>query len=570
MSSNFLGRWHRSIFWLAMGLVGAHPLAAPAPASAPAQPPHLVLLLGEPSITTSTPPSAATALEPAAPSPADAAGTVVFTSAFRCGFSPKEERAAILTGWHPARLAASKRSDRRTSPHEAAANLDQPSLERQLERQGYQTVEITCRAGDSMQPGSSSARKVAQLLDRAGGPPFLLILDIASPSAERCRTVTRAVTEQLRAHEQEDNTLLIAVGPPELAPPQRPKGGETASRSDDALRVSLHLHWPRKFGAGRSLTQLTSVLDIFPTLLAAAGASLDRQRVLDGVSLLSLAEGKINRAPHAMLAWEWKEGAAIRQGDQFYVEPAGRGETRRPRSSISLPSFDLNSACAPSNIPALAAALHRWQANPDPHPSERWAADMKDFTAADRTQPPLRGGVLFVGSSTIRLWTTLAQDFAEHQVLNRGFGGSEMLDSIYWFDRLIAPHRPRAIVIYAGDNDLANGLWPEQVCADFQTLVRKIQARQPGVNIFYLAIKPSHSRLALLEDGRRANALIQAACQPERGVTFVDTFTPTLGLDGKPRAELFAPDQLHLNAGGYAVWREVLRPYLRPEAPAAP
>jgi len=570
MPPNILALWHCSILWLAMGLVGADLLAAPAPS----KPPHLVLLLSEPPITTAAPGSEVPATEQAAPSATEAAGTVWFTSAFRCGLSPMDERTAILTGWHPARLAARKQGDRPSPASAAAASVDRPSLERLLRRQGYRIVEMTCQAGDEMQPASASARKMAPLLDGSGSPPFLLIMDIASPSAERCRTIVRAVNDQLRAHHQEENTLLIAVGPPELTPLLHPNHGRSsappAARSDDALRVSLLLQWPGRWGPSRSIAHLTSVLDVFPTLLAAAGATLDNPRASDGVSLLSLADGKINRGPHSMLAWEWKEGAAIRQGDQFWVQAAEKGPKWRTRPTPSLPSLHLTSDCSPTNMPALSAALRQWQARPDPHPSERWAPDLRGFVEADRTNAPLRGGVLFVGSSTIRLWTTLEQDFAEHQVLNRGFGGSEMLDSIYWFDRLMAPHRPRSIVIYAGDNDLANGLWPEQVCADFQALVRKIQARQPGAGIFYLAIKPSRSCLALLEDARRANALIQAACQPERGVTFVDTFTPTLGLDGKPRTELFANDQLHLNAGGYAVWREVLRPYLRPEAPAAP
>lgn len=568
--SIILGRWSKPLLWLALGCV-THGLPAASPQQAP---PHLVLILGESPLDGTSSATAASPGEPVVAQPAAPPGTVWFTSAFRCGLSPMDERTAILTGWHPARLAARKQGDRPSPASAVAGGVDRPSLERLLRRQGYRIAEITCQAGDEMQPASASARKMAPLLDGPGSPPFLLIMDIASPSAERCRTIVRAVNDQLRAHHQEENTLLIAVGPPELTPlrhPSHPRpSAPPAARSDEALRVSLLLQWPGRWGPSRSIAPLTSVLDIFPTVLAAAGATLDNPRASDGVSLLSLADGKINRAPHSMLAWEWKEGAAIRQGDQFLVQAAEKGSKWRTRPAPSLPSLHLSSACSPTNMPALSAALRQWQARPDPHPSERWAPDLRGFVEADRTNAPLRGGVLFVGSSTIRLWTTLEQDFAEHQVLNRGFGGSEMLDSIYWFDRLIAPHRPRSIVIYAGDNDLANGLWPEQVCADFQALVRKIQARQPGAGIFYLAIKPSRSRLALLEDARRANALIQAVCQPERGVTFVDTFTPTLGLDGKPRTELFATDQLHLNAGGYAVWREVLRPYLRPEAPAAP
>jgi lysophospholipase L1-like esterase len=205
-------------------------------------------------------------------------------------------------------------------------------------------------------------------------------------------------------------------------------------------------------------------------------------------------------------------------------------------------------------IPTLRA-----QTNSGP---TKWEAEIRAFEAADRTNPPPSGAIVFVGSSSIRLWRTLAQDFSEFKVLNRGFGGSQIADSIAFANRIILPCQPRLVVLYAGDNDLATGKSPSQVYADFKAFVRKIRTASPKTGIVFISIKPSPARWALAEKVRAANQMIENYCKPAEGLTYIDVFNPMLGGDGKPRAELFLEDKLHLNARGYALWTEIIKPRL--------
>lgn len=191
-----------------------------------------------------------------------------------------------------------------------------------------------------------------------------------------------------------------------------------------------------------------------------------------------------------------------------------------------------------------------------------WAADMDHFAAKDAANPPPRDAVLFIGSSSIRKWTSLAQDFPEATVINRGFGGSEVRDSTYYADRIVVPYHPRKIVFYAGDNDLAAGRSPQQVAADVAAFVQRVRRDLPGEPVVYVAIKPSPSRANLLPQIRQANALIEAMAAKDPGLTFVDVFTPMLKADGSLRPELFGPDMLHMNAEGYALWTRLLKPYV--------
>lgn len=192
-----------------------------------------------------------------------------------------------------------------------------------------------------------------------------------------------------------------------------------------------------------------------------------------------------------------------------------------------------------------------------------WEEDMQRFAQADAAHPPKPGGVLFVGSSSIRFWQSLASDFPGVDTLNRGFGGSEIRDSTWYADRVVVPYKPRLIVFYAGDNDLNSGRSPQQLHEDFLAFVTRVRRDLPGVRIAYLAIKPSPARAALLPKVTEANALIRKAAAGLKQVDFIDVYTPMLGKDGQPRAELFGPDQLHMNAAGYALWRDIVRPYLK-------
>ena len=146
-------------------------------------------------------------------------------------------------------------------------------------------------------------------------------------------------------------------------------------------------------------------------------------------------------------------------------------------------------------------------------------------------------------------------------VIQRGFGGSELADVVYRAPRLVVAYRPRLVVLYAGDNDLANGRAPEQVFNDFRSFVDVVHKSLPRTRIVWLAIKPSWARVSLLEKMRTTNGLVKAYIDKHRGLTYVDTFNPMLSPSGQPRMELLNPtDSLHLNAAGYKIWRQLLTP----------
>ena len=193
----------------------------------------------------------------------------------------------------------------------------------------------------------------------------------------------------------------------------------------------------------------------------------------------------------------------------------------------------------------------------------RWQAELRAFAEADRAHPPAPGGVLFVGSSTIRMWTTLAQDFPQAPtIVNRGFGGSTMLDCSLLVDPLVLRLAPRHVLVYAGDNDLSEGRTPQQVLQDFMRFVAMVHAALPDARIAFISIKPSPSREALLPKVREANAAVAAWLKAVPRSDYVDVFTPMMGADGRPRAELFVADRLHLSHAGYRLWQSVVGPYL--------
>ena len=224
---------------------------------------------------------------------------------------------------------------------------------------------------------------------------------------------------------------------------------------------------------------------------------------------------------------------------------------------------------------ALAAgtrtALAQSDASPAPggsaaHPSEAWADEIARFEAADRLNPPRPGGVLFVGSSSIGLWPALAADFPGVAVLQRGFGGSELGDVVHYAPRIVLPYQPRLIVLYAGDNDLAAGKSPAAVFETYRGFVGLVRRALPETRIAFIAIKPSGARWALVERTRAANALVRGYAAGDPRLLYVDVFTPMLGPDGTPRDDLFAADRLHMNARGYALWRDLLAPIVRDTA----
>jgi lysophospholipase L1-like esterase len=206
-------------------------------------------------------------------------------------------------------------------------------------------------------------------------------------------------------------------------------------------------------------------------------------------------------------------------------------------------------------IPGLAAEAGKG--------SDRWEPDIRAFEAADKTVPPPKGAILFIGSSSIRLWKTLARDFPEKQVINRGFGGSEIADSVFFADRIVFPYAPRMIVMYAGGNDINAGKPPEQVFADFREFAEKVRAKLPQTPIAYIAIAPNPARWSQVDRVKAANRLIADYANAGHRIEFIDVFTRMLGADGLPRPEIFVEDRLHMNAKGYELWREIVGPYLK-------
>jgi lysophospholipase L1-like esterase len=182
--------------------------------------------------------------------------------------------------------------------------------------------------------------------------------------------------------------------------------------------------------------------------------------------------------------------------------------------------------------------------------------------ARDRADQPPPGGIVFVGSSSLRLWPSLTSDFPNAPVLNNGFGGSTLPDVIHYAPRIVLPYTPRLIVLYAGDNDLAAGRTPDQVLSDYTAFVRLVRQTLPATRIVFISIKPSPSRWSLAAPTRAANALIAQAIARDTLATYVDVFTPMLGASGRPRPELFQADSLHMTPAGYALWRARLAPLI--------
>lgn len=183
------------------------------------------------------------------------------------------------------------------------------------------------------------------------------------------------------------------------------------------------------------------------------------------------------------------------------------------------------------------------------------------FEAADAQARPPGGAVLCVGSSSIRMWHgNLAEDLSPLTVIGRGFGGSNMNDLLHYADRVVLPYRPRAVLIYEGDNDISQGVSPRQIARTFEELVDVIHGELPGCRIYMLSIKPSLARWEMWPQMVEANRLLAKVCDRDRRLTYIDIAGPMLGEDGRPRAELFVKDRLHMNRAGYEDWRDVVRP----------
>jgi lysophospholipase L1-like esterase len=196
------------------------------------------------------------------------------------------------------------------------------------------------------------------------------------------------------------------------------------------------------------------------------------------------------------------------------------------------------------------------------HDFAKWEKEISAFEQKDQTNPPPKDALLFIGSSTIRLWATLAEDFPNHKVINRGFGGSQIEDATHFADRVIFSYQPRMIFLRAGGNDLWAGKSPEQVFGDYTNFVQTIHSKLPKTQIVFISLSPSIARWGQANKEKQVNQLVQDYVGKHEGLKYIETYSLPLGADGKPRAELFRDDKLHFNAQGYKLLKESVRPSL--------
>lgn len=192
-----------------------------------------------------------------------------------------------------------------------------------------------------------------------------------------------------------------------------------------------------------------------------------------------------------------------------------------------------------------------------------WTSDMDAFEASDALNGAPQNVVLFTGSSSFRMWTSLKTDFPDSPVLNRAFGGSWMSDLIYYFDKVVVPYSPSQVVLYEGDNDLHDPTKTvDEYFDDVVTMTRLINIYFPKAKILLVSVKPSPSRTSVFDKYKAANQLMNDYAAKTSYIDYADVWTAMLNFDGTPNESLFGSDMLHMNASGYALWKSILEPLL--------
>ncbi len=229
----------------------------------------------------------------------------------------------------------------------------------------------------------------------------------------------------------------------------------------------------------------------------------------------------------------------------------GRGKLAAVFSALLVAAVLCGSGC--ETAPKNSLATHR---------SAQWENEISAFEAKDKTNPPPQNPIVFVGSSSIRKWTTLAADFPGFPVVNRGFGGSQLADSVNFADRIVIKYQPREVVVYAGGNDINAGKSAEIVYGDFVALMEKLQAGLPHARLVFISSAPNPARWAQVKKVKRLNSLAEKYCR-QHDIAFINVFPLMLGADGQPLPDIYVADRLHMNAKGYAIWRQAVAPYLQ-------
>lgn len=192
-----------------------------------------------------------------------------------------------------------------------------------------------------------------------------------------------------------------------------------------------------------------------------------------------------------------------------------------------------------------------------------FAADIEAFHAQDRAHAPAQGAILFIGSSSFTRWHDVGAAFPGYTIINRGFGGSTLLDQIAWFDDIVPLYAPRQVVVYCGENDaVMPGVTGAEIARRFTTLFGMIRARVPQAQISFVSIKASPSRARVLAEVVEANRLVRAFIAAQPNASYIDIYPAMLDANGQPQEALFVADRLHMQPAGYAIWQRIIAPYL--------
>lgn len=192
---------------------------------------------------------------------------------------------------------------------------------------------------------------------------------------------------------------------------------------------------------------------------------------------------------------------------------------------------------------------------------QQWEGDIRKFEQLDSTSYYRHDAILFMGSSSIRLWNTLPDDMRPYYVIQRGFGGSKLSDVAWYTPRIVYPHEVQAVVIYVG-NDITGSdqdKTPQEVAGLFRYIVKTIRKKMPETPIFYIEITPTESRWKVWNKIQEGNSLVKQQCAMLHNVYFIEAADNFLNQEGKPNAFLFQKDKLHLNAEGYRIWSGIIK-----------
>ena len=190
--------------------------------------------------------------------------------------------------------------------------------------------------------------------------------------------------------------------------------------------------------------------------------------------------------------------------------------------------------------------------------------DVQSFKKTDSVSFPPKNAILFIGSSSFTMWADVQKDFPGYTIINRAFGGSTLVDQLRYVKEVIFPYKPKQIIIYCGENDLASSdtVSGSMVANRFYKLFSLIRKKFPGVQVTYVSMKPSPSRELLLTKMIKGNELIKKYLSAKKKTAYIDVYKEMIDDEGKPRTDIFLDDNLHMNREGYAIWTKLIQPYL--------